>query len=461
VVSDFESVREMIPHGYAADEKDAAFKAIRAGVDMEMVSKTYWNNGKALLDARQIDIKQVDDAVRNILRLKFRLGLFDGREQPVPAATPPPDTQALDIARKLAIESLVLLKNDGVLPLANDVGRVAIIGALADSPADQAGTWARGTNANMRTPLIAFREALGEGRILRAKGLNDSRDTSRQGFAEAVEAARNADVVLIFLGEEASLSGEASARASLNLPGLQEDLFNEVAKAGKPVVTVILAGRSLTFGDIAEKSRAVLYAWHPGSMGGPAIADVVLGKTSPSGKLPVTFPRVVGQVPLYYNHLSTGRPPAEMGPAATDKFRSKYLDVPFTPAYPFGFGLSYTKFEYSNVKISAAEMRMGGKLTVSADIANVGSREGDEIVQFYTHQLAGSIARPVRELRAFERIHLKPGEKRTVNFTLNTDDLAFYNDQMKLAVEPGAFEAWVAPDSAAGVRVSFQLAPGN
>ena len=456
VVSDYTAVHELIAHGYAADAKDAAFKAIRAGVNMEMVSTDYWDNGKALVDAKQLETKTIDEAVREILRIKFRLGLFDGRAQPVPSGPQAPTAEALAVANKLAVESLVLLKNEGALPVSKSVGKVAIIGFLADSPRDQIGAWAGG-GAGTVTPLAAFRQALGESRVLYARGLRSSSDTSRDGFAAAVEAARSADVVLLFLGEEASLSGEASSRAYLNLPGLQEDLAAEVAKVGKPCIAVILAGLPTTFHDVAGKMQAVLYAWHPGAMGGPAIASAILGDAVPSGKLAITFPRTVGQVPIYYNHLSTGRPPAETGPAAQDKYRSKYLDVSFTPEYPFGYGLSYAKFEYSGAKVSAPQVKLGGKLVFSADVTNVGNVEADEVAQFYTRQLAGSVARPVRELKGFKRLHLKPGEKATVTFNLSTDDLAFYNPQMKLGAEPGAFEAWIAPDSASGQMVDFAV----
>jgi beta-glucosidase len=258
--------------------------------------------------------------------------------------------------------------------------------------------------------------------------------------------------VVLFLGEEASLSGEAASRAYLDLPGAQEELAAAVAGAGKPVVTVIMSGRPLTFHNTAVRSGAVLYAWHPGTMGGPAIADVLLGDAVPSGRLPVTFPRTVGQVPMYYNHTSTGRPPAE-----SNKFTSKYLDAPFTPEYPFGFGLSYTRFEYSNARVASARLASGGTLTVSADVANTGGYESDEIVQFYTRQLAATITRPVRELRAFRRIRLKPGEKRTVEFTLPVSELAFYGQDGKARVESGAFEAWVAPDAASGLKTAFEV----
>lgn len=458
VVSDYNAVREMIAHGYAADDADAALRAIRAGVDMEMFSTTYWDQAAKLVAAGKLDPKLIDGAVRDILRIKFRLGLFDGRAE-APASTPKSTPEALAVARNLAAESMVLLKNDGALPLAKSIGKLAVIGFLADSKVDQNGTWAMTGGATSITALAALRQALGPNRVVYAQGLKGSADTSRSGFAAAVEAARSSDAVLLFLGEEASMSGEATSRAYLDLPGLQEELAAEVAKAGKPMIVIIMAGRPTTFHNVAAAAKAVLYAWAPGAMGGPAIADLVFGDAVPSGRLPVTFPRTVGQVPIYYDHLSTGRPPALTGPAAADKYRSKYIDVSFTPEYPFGYGLSYTKFDYSHVRVSPAEVRMGGSFTVSADIANSGGREADEVVQLYTHQMAGSEARPVRELKGFQRIHLKPGESRTVTFHLTTADLAFYNPQMKLAAEPGAFEAWVAPDSAAGGKAAFRVVP--
>jgi beta-glucosidase len=459
VVSDYTSIVEMIPHGYAADASDAALKGIKAGVDMEMVSTSYWDHVKSLVDSGKLDLHLVDGAVRNILRVKFELGLFDRREQPVPASEMTPSADALDPARRLATESLVLLKNrEGALPLSKSIARVAVIGPLADSQADQMGTWSmNGLVKAVRTPLTELRERLGPSRIVAAPGLKNSQDVSHDGFSAALDAARGADVVLLFLGEEAILSGEASSRTNLNLPGAQEELVREVAKSRKPMIAVIMAGRPLTFHAVAEGSSAVLYAWHPGTMGGPAIADVILGDANPSGKTAVTFPRTVGQLPLYYNHMNTGRPAAETGSESRNKYTSKYLDSSFTPEYPFGFGVSYSKFNYSNVRMSGTEVRLGGKLTISADVTNDGSRAGDEIVQFYTHQLAASMTRPVRELRDFRRINLKPGQKQTVQFTLSTDDLPFYNARMQLTTEPGDFEAWVAPDSASGQAVRFRV----
>ena len=459
VVSDYESVRELIPHGFAADEADAARRAIRAGVDMEMVSTTYFRHAKSLLDAQQIDMKQLDDAARNILRVKYRLGLFDGRVQPTAPRPATPPAEFLDIARRLARESLVLLKNtNSALPLNKSVGKVAVIGPLANSVVDQLGTWTLGGNRSaVRTPLTAIREQLGEQRVKWSPGLRNSRDTSHEGFADAVKAASASDTVLLFLGEEQSLSGEASSRAYLNLPGGQEELVAEIAKTGKPLIVVILAGRPLTFHDVAEKAAAVLYAWHPGTTGGPAIADVLFGAEAPSGRLPVTFPRTVGQVPIYYNHMSTGRPASETGPGAANKFTSKYLDAGFTPEYPFGYGLSYTSFSYSTPKLSAATIALGASIKVSAEVTNTGKYPATEIVQLYTRQLSASTTRPVRELRDFRRLLLKPGEKQAVEFTLNAAGLAFFNPQGKWAAEPGTIHVWISPDSASGQPAVFEL----
>ncbi|MBS1875113.1 MAG: glycoside hydrolase family 3 C-terminal domain-containing protein [Acidobacteria bacterium] len=461
VVSDWESIREMIPHGYAADPADAAFKGLRGGVDMEMVSTTYFDHLKALIASGQVPMSWIDDGVRNILRLKLRMGLFDRQPAGLAIAA---DPEGAAIARRIAAQSAVLLKNDSnTLPLTTKT--IAVIGPLADSPVDQMGAWVMDADPKeVRTPLAALRDRLGEGRVHWARGLKSSRDQSRDGFAEALGAARASDVVLLFLGEEQILSGEAHSRAFLNLPGAQEALVEEVAKAGKPIVAVIMAGRPLTFPSVAAKSSAVLYAWHPGTMGGPALADVLFGDAVPSGRLPITFPRTVGQVPIHYAHMSTGRPPSEkelgipMGtPLDPRGFTSKYLDVDFTPEFPFGFGLSYTTFEYANLRLSSPSMSLAGSLTISADISNTGSRDAVETVQLYTRQLAASITRPVRELRAFRRVHLRAGEKQTVEFTLKASDLAFYNSKMQLAAEPGDFHVWVAPDSALGLQAAFKL----
>ena len=307
-------------------------------------------------------------------------------------------------------------------------------------------------------------KAAGPDRVTYAAALRNSRDTSRDGFPAALAAARAADVALLFLGEEQILSGEAHSRAFLNLPGAQEQLVEEIARTGKPIVTIILAGRPLTFSTAAAQSAAVIYGWHPGTMGGPAIAGVLFGERAPSGRLPITFPRTVGQVPIYYAHLNTGRPASagELGiptgnPVEPQGYTSKYLDVDFTPEYPFGFGLSYTTFTYSRPRVAPAAMPRGGSVSVSAEIANTGPREADEVAQLYVRDLVASVARPVRELKGFRRLHLKPGEKQTVSFTLSEKDLAFYNEAMQLAAEPGEFDVWIAPDSSTGVPARFRL----
>ncbi|MGD0462138.1 MAG: beta-glucosidase BglX [Tepidisphaeraceae bacterium] len=458
VVSDYESVTELIEHGYAADPRDAAMKAITAGVNMEMVSTSYYDHGESLIQSGQLDPRLIDEAVRNILRIKLRLGLFGPKGERTPEKPSAPTPEALAIAKQLAEQSLVLIKNKhGTLPLAKSVGRIAIIGPLADSPRDQLGTWAADPKSPSITPLMAFRKALGEARVTYAQGLKNSRDESRGKFPAALEAARGADVVILFLGEDASMSGEASSRAYLNLPGAQEELATEVAKAGKPMIAVFMAGRPLTFHDTAQKMDAVLWAWHPGSEGGPAIVDMILGDSIPSGKLTATFPRTVGQIPIYYNHMNTGRPASVGGPYADEKYTSKYIDESFTPEYPFGYGLSYTTFRYSNLGVSSPQLDLGGQLTVSADIANTGLVEADEIVQFYTRQLVGSLTRPVRELKSFRRIRLKPGETKTVEFLLKSDDLAYYNAKGTLITEPGKFNVWIAPDSDSGLSGEFTL----
>jgi beta-glucosidase len=464
VVSDYTAIPEMILHGYAADASDAARKALTAGVDMEMVSNTYFDHLKGLVAAGKVDPKEIDDAVRRILRLKFQLGLFD--QSPAVQLTPAPDAAKREVARRLAMESMILLKNDDhVLPLSKSTAKIAVIGPLADSPVDQMGTWVMdGHTDEVETPLLALRKELGNDRILYAKGLKISRDMSHDGFTDAIAKVREANVVLLFLGEEQILSGEAHSRAFLDLPGAQQDLIDEVANAGKPMVAVILAGRPLTIHAAAAKVQALLYAWHPGTAGGSAIADLLFGDAVPSGKVTMTFPRTVGQVPIYYAHLNTGRPASqsELGiplgnPVNPVGYTSKYVDVDFTAEYPFGFGLSYTTFEYSHLQISEATLKRGGHVTVSAEVTDTGSSEADEVVQLYVHQDAASVARPVRELKGFRRVHVRPGEHRTVSFDLGPEDLAFYNEHQKLVTEPGIIHVWIAPDSTRGVEGKFAL----
>ena len=464
VVSDYESILETIKHGTAVDAADAAKQAITAGVDMEMVSTTYFEHLPKLVQDGKVPMSRIDDAVRKILRLKFQLGLFDNPMRPAVSVQMSED--ARNVAKQLAAETLVLLKNDkGTLPLRKTLKRIAVIGPLADSAVDQMGSWVMDARPEeAETPLTSLRKKYGADRVTYVQALKNSRDASQDQFGAAVAAAKASDVVLLFLGEEMILSGEARSRAFLSLPGAQERLVEEITSTGKPVVTIIMGGRPLTFHDVAAKSAAVLYAWHPGTMGGPAIADVLSGDMSPSGRLPMTFPRTVGQIPIYYAHLNTGRPATAdqrgipMGtPEDPQGYTSKYLDVELTPEYPFGFGLTYSTVTYSPSRVSRELFGRGEAITVSADVTNTGPVKADEVVQFYVRDVVASVARPVRELKGFRRVHLEPGEKQTISFTISEKDLAFYNSSMQLASEPGEFHAWIAPDSASGSPVVFRI----
>ena len=459
VVSDYTAIVEMIEHGYAVDPTDAARLAANAGIDMEMVSTAFYDHLPALVKTSAVPMKVVDEAVRRILQLKFRLGLFDAPDASFADSHVTPESRSL--AQRLAAESTVLLKNDGgLLPLSRSIGSVAVIGPLADSPVDQMGTWVMdGRPPEVITPLAELRKNLGDAHVLYAPALKNSRDSDRSGFDAAVSAARKADVVLLFLGEEQILSGEARSRAFLNLPGAQDDLVEEIAKTGKPIVAIIQAGRPLTFHAAASRMQSILYAWHPGTSGGPAICDLIFGRVVPSGKLTVTFPRTVGQVPIYYAHLNTGRPAstAELGvpmgnPVDPKGYTSKYIDVDFTPEYPFGFGLSYTEFAYSNLTVSASL-----PATISADITNRGKLAGTEVVQLYVHPVAASVAQPVRLLKGFRRVTLEPGQTQHVTFTLNTSDVAYHNQQMQLVAEPGRYQVWIAPDATHGLQGEFRV----
>ena len=470
VVSDWESVTEMINHGFCSDTMDAARRAAIAGLDMEMTSSAYEKCLNTLIRDNIITEKQLDAFVRNILRVKFRLGLF---ERPYTLRSPDDvilSESNLEAAREAAIESLVLLKNQGdVLPLEKDAGKIAVIGPLADAPHEQMGTWVYdGEAKDTRTSLLSLREYLGEDRIIFEPGLEYSRQRSGEGFKKALEAAKKADAVLFFGGEESILSGEAHSRADINLPGVQEDLINKLSDSGKPLILIIIAGRPITLTNIIDKADAVIMAWNPGTMGGPAITKVLFGEASPGGRLPVTWPKTVGQIPVYYNHNNTGRPPSEETFIPIDSIpvgawqtsldnTSHYRDIGFKPHFPFGYGLSYTRFEYSNLRLSDEFLRQGEKLEISADVANVGAKEGTDIVQLYVRDLVGDVVRPVRELKGFKRIHLKPGEKQTVTFSLRAEDLAFHNLNMKLVTEPGQFKVWVGKHAEEGLEGDFEI----
>ncbi len=490
VVSDYTAVQELMNHRLAATEAEAAQYALNAGTDMEMVSRLYGKYGPQLLREGKVKQETIDEAVRRILRIKFRLGLFDkpyadeAREREVILSA-----GNVAAAREVAARSLVLLKNErDTLPISKTVKSIAVIGPLADDPKAMLGSWAGdGRPVDTVTLLGGIKQKLPQAKVIHAKGVaiegrgvtgnydappvtatnaggtnvasaanievmrNATTPTGPNSIQEAVTAAREAEAVVIALGETAEMSGEAASRTSLDLPGKQMELIQAIHALGKPYVIVLMNGRPLTINWLSENSPAILETWFAGTQAGPAIADVLFGEVNPGGKLPVTFPRTVGQVPIYYNHKSTGRPPTDQ------KYTSKYLDVPVTPLYPFGHGLSYTQFKFSNLQVSAKTVPIDGRLTVSVDVENTGKRAGDEVAQFYIRDQASTVTRPVLELKGFERISLQPGEKRRVQVTLTPELLGFYNREMKFVVEPGEFKVFVGPNSVELLESSFEV----
>ncbi|RPH96152.1 MAG: glycosyl hydrolase [Lysobacterales bacterium] len=472
VVSDWASIEQLSIHGLTADDRESALAAVSAGVDMEMATETYARHLAQAVQSGELEAAVIDERVGNILRVKFALGLFDRPYTDTSRLPPTGNPEHLEIARLAALQSLVLLENRGTtLPLdAASTGTIAVIGPLADDPYEQLGTWIfDGDPGLSRTPLQAIRETLGDAsRVRHVRAMDTTRSRSTGGFAEAVEAAAAADAVVVFLGEESILSGEAHSRADISLPGNQADLVAALRQAGKPLVAVVMAGRPLTLANVVDQVDALLFAWHPGSMGGPAIADVLFGREAPSGKLPVTFPRMVGQVPIYYAHKNTGKPatpetyqhiddiPRGM-PQSSSGWVSSHLDAGYTPQYPFGYGLSYTEFRYSDIAVSSPVALPGETLTVSARVTNAGDVAATEVVQLYVRDLVGNVTRPVKELKGFQRIRLQPGEGRTVEFAIGPDDLAFYDRNMSLTTEPGEFHVWIGGSSESDLRTSFTL----
>jgi beta-glucosidase len=461
VVSDWAGVQELIAHGFAEDGADAARLALNAGVDMEMTSTHLLTRGTELVDAGRITRRRVDEAVTRVLRLKFELGLFDEPYVREPAEITAPSPAARRAARTAAARSMVLLRNaGGVLPLSRSARSIAVVGPFANST-DLLGTWAVPAAAE-RFPaekvLDAVRAAAPDAKVTYARGVRaDGSDTS--GVEEAVAAARAADVTVVVVGEPAALSGEAAARSELGLPGVQEELIAAVARTGKPFVVVLVNGRPLTVDGWLDSAPAVLEAWHPGLAAGPAIADVLFGAVNPGGKLPVSFPRTVGQLPVHYNHESTGRP-ADPG----NKFTSKYLDLPSSPQFPFGYGLSYTTFALGDPALSrdtvrAGALRDGARIEVSVSVRNTGSRTGDEVVQLYVHDRAASIVQPVRRLIGFERVTLDPGQARTVRLPFGAEELGFWTNDPggEFLVEEGTFDLYTGTSSAAEARLSLKV----
>jgi beta-glucosidase len=452
VVSDWGSVHEMVPHGYAADLSDAAVKAINAGSDMDMEGYAYTAHLEAAVKAGKVKMDVLDDAVRRVLTKKFELGLFDdpyrysdaAREKAV-LGDASHRAAALDVAQK----SIVLLKNGGaagakVLPLSRDAKRIAVIGPLADSQRDLEGGWVvNGERAKVVSIIEGIRSHAGKAQISYAKACAPG-CASSAGFADAVATAARSDVVVLAVGETWDMSGEAKSRTDITLPGQQEALFNALKATGKPVVVVMLAGRPLVFNTIADKADAIVYAWFPGSEGGNAVANVLFGDYNPSGKVPITFPRSVGQIPISYAQYNTGRPVLD---EKNIVYRSAYIDSVNTPRYAFGHGLSYTDFKYSGLALSSAVMASAQKVTLSFDLSNSGKVEGTEIVQLYLRDMVSSVVRPVKELKGFQKVRLKPGETRRVSFTIDRDTLSFFNRDLKWGAEPGEFKLMVGSAS--------------
>jgi beta-glucosidase len=467
VVSDWASIKNLAVHGYAKDTNDATIKALKAGVDMDMCSSHYLKNLKDLVNKGVIDEKLIDNAVRRILQIKFQLDLFEN-----PYATEENkllSEHALDIAKDAVIQSTVLLQNkNNTLPLSKEIKKVAVIGPLADAPHEQMGTWVfDGKEENTITPLKSIRDFLGIERVNYSPGLEISRTKNKDGFADAIKAAKNSDVVLLFMGDESILTGEAHCRAELTLPGYQNELIQEISKLGKPTVLVIMTGVILMVEPYLNQVDALLYGWHPGTMGGPGYVDLLFGIESPSGKLPMTFPRIEGQIPIYYNHNNTGHPASDeswvrMYDIPVKAWQtslgntSHYLDYGFEPLFEFGFGLSYTEFKYTDIKLSKEIITMKDSLIISAKIKNTGGFQAEDVAQLYVRDLVGSIVRPVKELKGFKRIRLNPGEEKTIEFVLYSNDLQFHNGK-EWVIEPGDFHVWIGNSSKATLMSKFEL----
>lgn len=452
VVSDWGSVGEMVPHGYAANNYEAALAAVKGGSDMDMESRAYTQHLVQLVKDKKVNIALIDDAVRRILRKKFELGLFDdpykfSNEQREKAALNNPAHEKA--AREMAAKSIVLLKNENqVLPIAKSTKKIAVIGPLVKEVKQNLGFWSiemPGDSSYIVSQWQGLVNKLGsDAQLIYAKGCGIE-DTSRAGFKEAIDAAMQADVVIMSIGERRDMSGEAKSRAYLRIPGVQEELVKAIQATGKPLVVMINTGRPLVFDWISDHVPAIMYTWWLGSQAGNAIADVLFGDYNPSGKLPMTFPRTEGQIPIYYNHFNTGRPARD----DNDKnYRSAYIDLSLYPKYAFGYGLSYTSFVYSNFKLSRSSMTPTETVTVSIDIKNSGKYAGEEIVQLYLRDKVGSVVRPVKELKDFKKIMLQPGETKTVTFSVNRDKLSFYNAQLQWVAEPGEFEVMIGASSA-------------
>jgi len=477
VVSDAFAVRNLLAQGFAREAKDVAARALVAGLDMDMASGTFAQHLVALVKQGTLEEAQIDRAVRRVLSVKVQLGLFEAPyADEVRAASVLADPQHGAEARRAAQRSMVLLRNEKkLLPLPQSLTNVAVIGPLADSKADTEGSWmVFGHVPAAVTVLEGVKARLKSARVTHAPGPEirrevpsffddfvpgpkkpaQTKEQAEAAFQQALETARGADLVIAVMGELANMSGEAASRSSLDLPGRQEELLRAVVALGKPVVLVLIGGRPLSITWASENVPAILEAWQPGTEGGRAVADVLFGDVNPGGKLPVTFPRNAGHAPLYYARNLTHQP------EGSRQYRSRYWDGPTTPLYPFGYGLSYTTFAYSNLKLGAPQLRLGAAVTVSVDVTNTGAIAGDEVAQLYVHQKAGSDSRPARELKGFKRVSLKPGETQTLTFPLGPDELRYWStSQKRWLQEAAAFDVWVGGDSTAALHADLSVVP--
>lgn len=460
-VSDYSAVRELIEHGVASDLKDAARLSILSGLDMDMMGGAYADHLATLVEEGSVPVETLNESVRRVLQLKIELRLFDKpfTDESLSERITLSDTSR-ELALQIAHESMVLLKNDGgLLPLTPGGTRIALIGPLCANRRDLLGCWAiHGRPEDVDTVLEGMTAYVSSDEELTCVAGCPIEAAEPSDIPQAIAAANDADVVVLVLGESADMSGEAHSRAHLGLPGRQQELLDAVAETGKPFVVVLMSGRPLVVPHVAERADALLAAWHGGIRAGRAVADILFGAVNPSGKLTACWPRTEGQIPVYYAHKNTGRP--AQGPGTTqfvDPFRSTYLDEPNSPLFPFGFGLSYTTFTYRDLSIENPRVEIDDSIVVTAVIQNSGERSGDEVVQLYVRDVAASVTRPVRELKAFRRVHLQPGEEQIVRFEVPIRELGFTDKEMQYRVEPGDFRLWVAPDSTGGLEAAFEV----
>lgn len=462
VVSDWGSIGELVTHGYSKNDAEAAYSAITAGSDMDMESNSYRNNLAQLVKDKRVPIATIDDAVKRILRKKFELGLFEdpfrycNQERQDAAINNPEHTK---IAREIAAKSIVLLKNErNILPLSKETKTIAFIGPMVKPKRINHGFWAVNLKEVDSTYIVSQWEGLENkvgktAKLLYAKGC-DIEGTNKAGFQEALDIANQSDVVIVSIGERYNMSGESKSRSNIHLPGVQEDLIKELQKTGKPIVVLINAGRPLIFNWTADNMPTIVYTWWLGSEAGNAIADVLFGDYNPSGKLPMTFPREEGQIPIYYNHFNTGRPSIN----EEKLYKSSYIDLPNTPKFPFGYGLSYTTFNYSNLKLSKTKMKASETIEVTMDITNTGKYEGEEVVQLYLQDKYASLIRPIIELKDFHKLKLGVGETKTIKFIIDNQKLSFYNEKLVFDSEPGDFNLMIGTSSEdIRLKSSFEL----